>query len=457
MKLSPVFDTDSYKPSHYMQYPPGTDYMFSYIESRGGKYDETVFFGLQYILKEYVMKGFKLEDVAKMRDLCKAHGIPFNEAGWGDMYYKYSGQFPVKIRAVPEGTVLKTSNIMMSIESTDPEFFWIVSWLETMLLRVWYPITVATTSYKIKGLIRKYMEMTCDSTDGLLFKLHDFGSRGVSSQESAGIGGMAHLVNFMGSDTIPALLYASEYYSEDMAGFSIPASEHSSITSWGRANELDACRNMLDQFPTGLVACVSDSYDIFNCVENIWGGALKNQVLSREGTLVIRPDSGDPATVVLRVIKLLDQQFGTTINSKGYKVLPPQVRVIQGDGVEYDSIHRILNTLALNGYSADNIAFGMGGALLQKVDRDTQKFAMKCSLIRANGEYIDVYKEPVTDPGKKSKRGRLDLVDYGNGPLTTQVDPFDGHLNPGSLMQTVYENGKLLVDDTFANIRARAT
>jgi len=463
MKYSLVFDTDSYKPSHWLQYPPDTVSMSSYIESRGGMYPKTLMFGLQIYLKELLERTVTVGDVKRAAAFFKAHGEPFNFDGWMYIAKDLRGKLPVRIRAVPEGMVIPTSNILVSIESTDPKVFWIASWLETSLLRsVWYPVNVATRSYTIKKIIMKALEESSDDPAAEInFKLHDFGSRGVSSQESAMIGGAAHLVNFMGSDTVVGVLCANEYYNCDMAGFSIPAAEHSSITSWGKENEVGAYRNMLKQFgkPGALLACVSDSYDIYNAITNLWGGELRQEVIDSGAVVVIRPDSGNPPEVVLKCVQLLDEKFGNTINSKGFKVLK-NVRVIQGDGINEFSIQEIIDALLANNYSITNIAFGMGGALLQQHNRDTQKFALKCSHITrlVDGELVsvDVFKDPVTDDGKRSKAGRLDLISRDGGVTFETVRLEDGQIaHPLSVMRTVYEDGELLVDDNFADIRAR--
>ncbi len=462
MKYSIPFDTDSYKVSHAEQYPPGTTSMFSYVESRGGEYNETVFFGLQYYLKEYLSHRVTVDEVERAKSFYAAHGEPFNYEGWMYIARDLKGKLPVRIRAVHEGTVVPTHNALVTIESTDPKVFWIVSWLETSLLRsVWYPVNVATRSRTIKKIILEALNESSDDPAGeISFKLHDFGSRGVSSQESAMIGGAAHLVNFMGSDTVVGILCANEYYNSPMSGFSIPAAEHSSITSWGKENEVDAYRNMLKQFakPGALVACVSDSYDLWNAITNLWGTALKQEVIDSGAVLIVRPDSGNPPEVVLKSLQLLDEKFGHTVNSKGYKVLN-NVRVIQGDGINEHSIKEIIKTFLAEGYSATNVAFGMGGALLQQHNRDTQKFAMKCSQIYRNGESVDVFKDPVTDHGKKSKAGRLDLAVYpsDNGPVYNTVKLEHGELcSYYTAMRTVYENGELLIDESFETIRERA-
>ena len=462
-----LLNTDSYKASHWLQYPPGTDATFFYVESRGGAYDRTVFFGLQAILKEYLAKPVTHAHVDEARDLFAAHGEPFNEAGWRYIVDDHGGLLPIRIRAVPEGTVVPTHQALMTIESTDPAAFWVPSYLETMLLRIWYPVTVATISWHAKQTIRQFLERTSDDVEGQLpFKLHDFGSRGVSSVESAAIGGAAHLVNFLGTDTVSGLLLARAHYHEPMAGFSIPAAEHSTITSWGRENEVEAYRNMLRQFakPGAIVAVVSDSYDIFHAITEHWGKALRQEVIDSGAIVVVRPDSGDPVAVVHQCLELLDEAFGHTVNGKGYKVLN-HVRVIQGDGINPASIRAILDRVTSAGYATDNVAFGMGGALLQQLNRDTQKFALKCSAARVNGAWIDVWKDPVTDKGKQSKRGRMTLLrhrEYGTFktvPVQAQarsLAEIDKPMGFDDAMVTVWEDGTIVSDFTFADIRARA-
>jgi nicotinamide phosphoribosyltransferase len=415
-----LLNTDSYKASMFKQYPPGTTKVWSYIESRGGKWDDIVFFGLQAFIQEYISKQITVEDVVEAKEIWEAHGEPFNYDGWMYIVNNHRGLLPLEICAVPEGTIVPTGNVLATIVNTDDNVPWLCTWVETALLRaIWYCSTVATNSREIKKLIAKYMLATGADMSTLPFKLHDFGARGASSNESAMLGGMAHLVNFMGTDTIAAVVGAKRYYGEKTAGFSIPAAEHSTITSWGKENEVEAYRNMLTQFakPGSLVAVVSDSYDIYNAVENLWGGELKQQVIDSGATLVIRPDSGDPATVVLQVAQLLDQTFGSTFNEKAFKVLN-HVRIIQGDGINHDSIAEILSGLYAHGFSADNVAFGMGGALLQAPQRDDQSWAMKCSAIEVNGQWRDVFKDPLHG-GKKSKAGRLKLIElHGIGTST---------------------------------------
>lgn len=452
-----ILNTDSYKTSHYLQYPTGTEVVSSYIEPRGGQLEEALFFGLQAFLKETLTTPISMSDIDEAEALLPEHGLPFNRAGWEIIVNEYDGLLPVEISALPEGMVVPTGTALVQIHNTDPRLFWLTSYLETALLRaVWYPTTVATVSWQVKQIIRDYLETTCDKPEAELpFKLHDFGARGASSQESAGLGGMAHLVNFMGTDTIATLLAARRYYHAEMAGFSIPAAEHSTMTSWGRDNEAAAYANMVSQFakPGAMVAVVSDSYDLFNAVSNIWGKQLRQQVEDSGATIVVRPDSGKPELIVPETLERLYAEFGGRINDKGYRVLNDCIRVIQGDGVDINSIRVILESIKQAGFSAENVAFGMGGGLLQKVDRDTLSFAMKASAVRVNGEWRDVYKQPVTDMGKASKRGRLAVVRTDTGIETVRADALAGREN---LLRPVFRNGEILVDDNFELIRQRS-
>ena len=462
MKLAKnlILNTDSYKVSMFKQYPAGTTGVYSYIESRGGRYDQTVFFGLQAFIKEYLLEPITQGDIDIADELLTAHGEPFNRAGWQYILDKHNGLLPIVIRAVPEGTVVPVKNVLATIENTDPECFWLTTWLETALLRaVWYPVTVATQSYTIKQVILDALEKTGDPTT-IDFKLHDFGARGVSSLESAAIGGASHLINFMGTDTISGLLFAREYYGAPMAGFSIPAMEHSTVTSWGRDSEVEAYRNMLTQYakPGAILAVVSDSYDIFNAAEKLWGEELRDQVIASGATVVIRPDSGDPEIVCRKLIEILGQKFGYTTNAKGFKVLN-HVRIIQGDGINEHTVRCILGSFQAYGWSADNIAFGMGGALLQIVNRDTQEFAMKCSSAEINGVWVDVYKDPIGDSGKRSKKGRVTLWTSG-GEFQSSVEQPRNWTDKGlgwvEALEVVYRDGKLIQEITFEEVRANA-
>ena len=260
----------------------------------------------------------------------------------------------------------------------------------------------------------------------------------------------------MGTDTVYGLVYARKYYGEPMAGFSIPAAEHSTMTAWGEEREAEAYGNMIESFGGDgkMVAVVSDSYDLYRAVSEIWGKELRSKVEQMGGTLVVRPDSGDPAVVPIDTVDMLGAIFGYTTNARGYKVLNPAVRVIQGDGVTPDTIKIILDRLMGRGWSAENIAFGMGAGLLQKVNRDTLRFAMKANArLDTAGNWTGIHKDPKTDPGKASKRYRQAVVMQDGAPVAVPLKELGAREN---LMQPVWEDGTLLKDWTLAEIRQRA-
>lgn len=459
-----LFDTDSYKMSHYQQYPEGTEYIWDYISSRGGQYEVTTFFGLQMYIKKYLAGTVVTrEGIELAAAFAQQHGEPFNREGWEYILEKHNGKLPLKIRAVREGAHVPYKNILVSLINTDSKCGWLPSYVEPSILRgVWYPTTVATRSRYIKQVILKYLTNTTDDTSGINFKLHDFGSRGASSKETAGIGGAAHMVNFMGSDTITGVLTAMKYYPEKdgtspVIGFSIPASEHSSMTILGPDGELEQMRRMITQFGKkyALMACVSDGYDIFAACHK-WG-SLKDDIIASGSIVVVRPDSGDPVAVTAKCLQILDSYFGHVVNSKGFKVIN-NVRVIYGDGINELTINSILLNMEWNRWSADNIAFGMGGELLQTPNRDTNKWAMKASAACIDGEWRDVFKDPITDPGKKSFKGQMSLFrNKETGEWATlRID--QGPIDEVWVdqMVDVFENGELLVEYSLSEIREYA-
>lgn len=449
-----ILDADSYKHSHFLQYPENAQYISSYIEARDEDVD-IVFFGLQTLLMKWEANPVTSQVIEEAASYLDPHGVPWNREGWEYIRTQHAGKLPLSIEAVPEGTVVRGKNVLVQVTNTDPQCAWLVSFVETALLRaVWYPSSVATLSRECKKVILKYMEETSESVSGVEFKLHDFGARGATCEEAAGLGAAAHLINFKGTDTLSGLRVAREVYGEHCAGFSIPAAEHSTITSWGKPGEVDAYRNMIRQFggQGKIFAVVSDSYDLEYAVRHLWGEELKKEVISNGGTLVVRPDSGDPVSIVRDTILALMDAFGCEFNSKGFKVLPPFLRVIQGDGINRDSIEAILAEMTRHRLSADNIAFGMGGALLQGVVRDTYKWAMKASAICIQGQWRDVFKDPITDPGKRSKKGVLALVKEDGVWATVRKDELGerfNHLTP------VYAGG-LVKFSLFPEIRRRA-
>jgi len=452
--------TDSYKLSHFRQTPPRTRQIHSYLESRGGVFPKTEFFGLRYYIKKYLegvqVDRASIEYAERHARAHFGHDRAFNRAGWEHIIDKHRGKLPLLIKAVDEGSVVETSNVLMTIENTDTNetvpMAWLTNYVETMLMRMWFPITVGSLSYHCREIILQYL-METGTPEDIWFKLHDFGGRGTSSTESASIGGAAHLVNFKGTDTLEGIDFLFDWYGatfDDYPGYSVPASEHSTITPWGEAGERAAYANMLEQFPEGIVSVVSDSWDIFNAVDKVWGQELKDKVLNRKGRVVIRPDSGDVISTLIIIFRSLEQRYGMTVNQKGYKVLPPQIRVLQGDGITHLTIEPILAAMKAEGWSADNIVFGMGGGLLQKVDRDTQSMVLKCSSALIGEDEVDVYKNA---RGKGSKRGRLVLLNDNGVYRTERETPANSQ---ESKLKTVFLDGSSINEMNIYDIRRNA-
>ena len=459
-KENPILFADSYKYSQPSQYKRNVNYMFDYLESRGGYYPVTVVKGLQYLIKRYLLQQITAEDVEEARELLTKHGEPFEYDGWMKVVNEYNGFIPVRIKAVKEGSVIPVKNVLVTIESTDPELFWLVGWTETLLMKLWYSTTVATKSYFVRLMLEGFAEKYSDNKDGVAFQFHNFGDRGATTVEAAAVGGMAHLTQFMGTDNTNSIKYARHFYNEDMAGFSIPASEHSTVTSWGKECEFDMIDTYLENNKGKfIIACVLDSYDIYNATKVVTSGEFKRKIESDEyPTLVMRPDSGDAVEVVKAMLQIcIDNDVACNINSKKLKVMK-KYRIIYGDGITPSVIADILNEGVNMGFAPDNFAFGSGGDLMQNVNRDTNKFAMKCSAVtNTEGEMIEVFKDPITDPGKKSKKGILDLF-YNKE--TKQFLTLDNkqEVPKGfeSILEVVYENGVLLKDYKFSEIRANS-
>ncbi len=456
---------DSYKAGHWSMFPEGTTFVKTFMESRGsGLNDSVIFFGLQYYLKNYLSGQIVTKElVDKAEKFWNAHLGPghFSRDNWMYIVEKHNGYLPIKIKSVKEGTKVKNRNVLFTVENTDPKCFWLTNYIETLLIKIWYPTTIATNGYKIRNKILEYLEKT-GNLDLINFAYHCFGYRSCTSEEQAGIGSMAHLVNFMGTDTVAGIWFAQDAYNTDgMLGYSVKACEHSGVLSWaGEEFEIEFFRNLLQNTPTGILSVVSDTFDILKAVDKF--GELKELVLNRDGKLVIRPVSGDPAMTDLMVIEKLAEHFGYTINEKGYKVLNPKVGVIQGDFISFDTICEILELLEKNGWSADNIVFGCGTKNLQEFSRDSFNFAIKASVTNVNGEDRCVEKCPLeinkdgsrTKSFKKSKKGHLKLVKE-NGEYKTLSNFDEGFDEAVDELVTVFENGEVLVEYTFEEIRER--
>lgn len=462
---------DSYKTTHWLQYPEGTDGAVFYIESRGGKFQEVVTGGPNYIAR-LLSQPVTRKQVLFAQRLYKAHFGKdiFNLDGW--LKIAELGYLPVKFSAIPEGTVVPVKNMVARFEAFG-EFSWLAGWLETPGVRgIWYPSTVATLSRECKKVINQYQSMTSDLQGAdydfvLKTRLHDFGARGASSAESAAIGGLAHLYNFIGTDTVEGMILAISMFEDadailenenaaiDAAGISIPVREHSTTISYGRENEQDAYLNSVETFGDGVYANVYDSWSFKTAVARII--EYKDLVIQKGGTLVIRPDSGDMLDNIMYALNKLGEIFGYEYNSKGYKVLSKHVRIIQGDEIHGpETIARVLSWMESHKWASENIAFGMGGGLLQEVTRDTQKYAMKMSAIRVNGEWKGVYKCPEGAEWKKSKAGLLETI-VKDGEYKT-INLLEDFIPEGweRALVTYFDHGEVNEQDNLQVIRERA-
>lgn len=522
--------TDVYKLGHMRSYKPGTTKVYSYLCARSTKkYDDALFFGLQHYLKllETPITQADGEEFLSYYTMILGSQPPQDITDKINALVKV-GYLPLEIKAVPEGTIIDNKNVLATVTNTLPEFYWVVGFVESLLLKVWAPTTVATKSLQFKRLVSKYTKETSDSDFLLPFLVHDFGYRGVSSEETAELCGAGHLVNFCGTDTVPAVKFMKEIYKgEGLIGASVPATEHSVQCSFGPTLEGQKAyvNHNLDLNPTGLMSMVSDGYDYFNqmLMQVLTDPAIKKRILERDGKYVVRPDSGDPKSILCGTaisfnneedakqfivgkinswgtltasmqavevggkyyqakikskevtagfnykleleevsptpemkgtFRILDEQFGSTINSKGYKELNPKIGVIYGDGMYFERYQDILETMKQMGYANTNLVVGIGGLLLQQHNRDDLGFAFKATYAEINGQATELYKDPATDPGKKSHKGLMTLL---QNPDTGKYHTLDQQSSDnGGLLVTVYKNGKVIKEYTLSEIRERA-
>lgn len=467
MRVNPLVRTDSYKVSHTNMYPENMTKMVDNIVARiGGRWNEAVFFGLQKLVKDNFLTPFTQEDIDEAAEFYNMHFLPmyadqvFDREMFQYILDNHGGYFPVRIKAVPEGTVIPAGQVMATIESTDEKCPAIVSFLETQMLRdIWYGTTVATNSYKQKETILDFADQTSDTLDWVGFALHDFGARGVSSGESAITGGIAHLVNFMGSDTLEAVYAGQKLYgvAEGLPGYSVTASEHSVMCSEGREGEFKVMERIFDTYAKegGIISCVNDTYNMLEHVSYLCR-VMKDRIVESGVRWVTRPDSGHPPEVVVQCLNMLWNAFGGEMNKKGYRVLSPSVRVIQGDGIDAEMLEEVLKAVEAAGFSTENVLFGSGGGLLQKVNRDDLRFAMKCTYIEVDGVGRDIYKNPNTQTGdynKDSFRGNVSLYKTVTGDYITATEDEVRNMKVFPQLQLVYEDGKLYRDHTLEEVR----
>jgi len=457
--------TDSYKAGHFAQYPEAKK-MVAYGEFRK-PYENIeddhrlVFFGMRYIIETYLNKRWTIDDVEKADKFYKTHNVGFTPYPYPkDLFLKFvkenDGYFPIRVEILEEGTVIYP-HIPVYVITAEGEYSRLCTFMETLFTMVWYPTTVCTLSRKAKQLVEDFFEKTADNDSfwKIPSRLHDFGFRGCTSVEQSVIGGCAHLVNFDGSDTMSACYYAQyELNDGQPVAQSIPATEHSVMTSW--PNETDAINNMIQHFGKGVFACVMDSYDYANALNNVLPVIAKAK-MEAGGWMVVRPDSGDPVEAVLMGVEACAKVFGVKTNGKGYKVVQG-ASVIQGDGISIHEMKKILEALEKAGYSAENSGFGMGAGLLQKLNRDTMSFATKLSFITyADGTDRDVMKFPTKDSGKYSLPGLLKVSLNESGIPIVEVGTEKDVGSNENLLKVVYDKkpAKNVKWMTFAEVRKK--
>ncbi|MFV0556644.1 MAG: nicotinate phosphoribosyltransferase [Lactovum sp.] len=449
-----ILTTDAYKLTHWQEYPSELSKLYSYCEAReGGLFDSVVFFGLQMIIHDHLLEAItndminEAEEEAAMTFGTRKY---FNREVWEKV--RDLGYLPIKIKSLPEGTKVKTGTVLFTLESTEAWFATTLNALETVLMHVWYPTTLATNGFYIKQALLKFYEES-GNLDNLPFAVNDFGLRGATSKEAAERGGAAHLLHFQGTDNMVANRAIKEIYDLAGRGLSVWATEHSVATSYGESEgEFDYLNSQLDRSEEeSTISIVIDSFDSLNFIDRVVGSKeISEKIKKRSGRVVFRPDSGNPIETPIAVIEHLSKIFGYSINKKGYKVLNHNVGVIQGDGMKRETITELYRTLLALSWSADNIITGSGGGLLQQgFDRDTQRFAIKASYAELeDGSEINVQKKT---PGKLSKSGRFKVVENNKGEIIT-VPHTD---SAKDLLRTVYENGNYYPDN-FSKIIKRA-
>lgn len=480
--ICPILLSDSYKQFHWMMYPDGMSKLYSNVTPRSFKFlnnTHAVFFGLQYYIKEYLINQWNYEffdkpfgDIEKEYKRFHKHFSSYDMPTDHIKYLHSLGYLPIKIKALPEGAMVPEKVPMFTITNTDSKCSWLVNYLETQIsTATWDFDVVSTIAYQYRKLLDHWADKTCDDRSHVQWQGHDFALRGRASTECS-FNQSGHLLSFTGTDTIPSVLMLEKYYNANMEreliGASVPATEHSVMTSYGKKSELAGIERMLDLFISGIISIVSDSFDLWEvCTKFV--KILKQKILARNGKTVIRPDSGDPVDIICGtttdigpnrspqekgVVELLWEVFGGTINSKGYKVLNPHIGVIYGDSITLSRANAICERLAAKGFASSNIVLGIGSYTYNCNTRDTLGIAMKSTYCCVDGVGRPIFKDPVTDDGtKKSARGliRVDMVD-GEYVMRDMVSDEE---EEGGELQTVFVDSRLVIDHSLADIRNR--
>jgi len=472
--LNPLLLADFYKVGHIGQYPEGTTLVYSNFTPRTSRIEGTnhmTFFGLQYAISEYLIDRFNInffnrdkkevvDEYQDFMDKTLGPGVVGTQhiADLHDL-----GYLPLCIKALKEGTNVPMQTPAMTMWNTHPKFFWLTNYVETLLsCLLWKPCTSATTSGDFRAIFDGYAADTSDMEDFVQFQGHDFSFRGMSGVEDAVMSGSGHLLNFVGTDTIPAIAFLETYYGankdEELIGCSVPATEHSVMCAGGEGSEIETLERLMDLYPTGILSVVSDTWDLFKLVDE-YLPKLKDKIMARDGKLVIRPDSGTPNLILngnpdsdcplerVGVLSLLYKHFGGEVNSKGYIQLDSHVGVIYGDGINREELERILSGMKDNKFASTNTVIGLGSYTYEYVTRDTFGTVCKATYVEINGKGMPISKTPKTGAWKKSHRG---LLAVNQDLSVTQDVHWD---NEGGIMETVFLDGSLKRFQTLSEIR----
>lgn len=489
MKLNPLHCIDFYKSDHRRQYPEGTTLVYSNFTPRSDKLSpipthlfdgRVVSFGLQFFIKDFLIDAWNTEFFGKPKAAVVArykHRMD-TSLGVGAIPVDHIealhdlGYLPICIKALPEGTRSPIKVPVLVIYNTHPDFFWLTNYLETVLsCYLWKPMTSATIASHYRMLLDRFAEETGADKGFTPFQGHDFSFRGMSGVQDAALSGAAHLTSFCGTDTVSAIDLVEEYYNGDaekeLIGCSVPATEHSVMCMGNFEGELDTFHRLITKlYPAGIVSIVSDTWDFWKVITE-FTVALKPEILAREGKLVFRPDSGDPVKIICGdpeaeegspvfkgAVECLWDVFGGTTTEKGFRVLDSHVGLIYGDSITLTRAEAILSSLKAKGFAASNIVFGIGSYTYQYVTRDSFGFAVKSTYGEVNGVGREIYKNPKTDNGvKKSARGLLMVTNIDG--VHCLIDRRGNIDDADCCLRPVFRDGKLLVDDSIAEIRKR--
>ena len=474
--------SDGYKVDHRMQYPKGTELVYSNWTPRKSRIkgvDKVVFFGLQYFIKKYLQEEFDHNFFQKNKaDVVKKYQRRIGSyLGPDAITYEHIealhdlGYMPVEIKALPEGMLVPMRMPMFTIKNTLPEFFWVTNFLETILsCIIWMPCTSATMSLQYRKILDSYAEKTGGDTAFVDWQAHDFSFRGMAGLEAAMMSGAGHLLNFTGTDTIPAIDFLEEYYGADsdkeLIGGSVSATEHSVMCMGMEDSEIETFRRLInDVYKTGVVSIVSDTWDFWKVI-TMYLPKLKNEILARDGKVVIRPDSGDPIKIICGdpdatagtpefkgAVECLWETFGGAMTNKGYKILDEHIGLIYGDSITLERCETICSQLKAKGFASTNVVFGIGSYTYQYVTRDTFGFAMKATYGEVNGEGRAIFKNPKTDDGTKISAKGLIRLDGNELEITGMTDEVSKEEEAGGLLEVVYRDGEILKEVTLSGIR----